>query len=472
MIKPYLPLKSRSYRWNAIALLAILFIGAALPIAFIIGEIDPLYVLLGIFGLFLASVLGLMFPPMAVLGFLIISRSMAEGAQIVREILPSVLVSQATSALGALAVGWSIVYLVSRRIQILRIPLAKPILILLATMLIPAIWSVKAAGILEWIRLLSIGLIYFVAYSVSAQENRNQLILPVVLLLSTLIPLAVGFYMYVNGIVFRSFEFDRMISTFSSPNRYAIYLSQGLTICMALLLVSKRRGHRLILLVYAVLLGAGILFTFARVSWIIITVSLVILGLLRDKRLWLILFLGAIAAYQLPQVRGRLSSELLDIGSQTSTIGGRIAAWKAGFDLFMRSPILGHGLGYFRSGEVVLIGQWRIPHNVYVQVLVESGLLGLISFAILWSSAVLISLWHYLRSTPRSIWIVVLIALLSQILIAMFTENLFTDTANMWMFWSFAGYALANSNFSQNMQEPSPPPGKLPIRIDPASDSR
>ena len=92
------------------------------------------------------------------------------------------------------------------------------------------------------------------------------------------------------------------------------------------------------------------------------------------------------------------------------TFTGRIPRWKVGIDLFLQSPILGHGYGMTRyvrlyeeggqprgqivpgnfslvdllpGGESVRVGRMTL-HSDQVERLVETGLLGFIPFALFW----------------------------------------------------------------------------------------
>lgn len=70
----------------------------------------------------------------------------------------------------------------------------------------------------------------------------------------------------------------------------------------------------------------------------------------------------------------RLSTASTSIAS--GNLNGRVAIWEQGLDVFAERPLLGVGAGAFR--EAIDLG--RAPHNTFVSVLVDLGLVGLLLF--------------------------------------------------------------------------------------------
>ena len=439
--------------WSKTAILAVSAggsIGVGLPIIAFLGNLNVALVALGVIGAIVALVSFLIAPPVMVLGGLLVARGVVEGTVYLRGMLPPVIISQSTAALSAFATSWALVFLTSRRINVSRIPLFWPITFFLSALLLPVIWSTSSNGVFEWVRLLNIYLIYSVVYVLCRQHERVRSFVPNLLLLSTVLPVTIGYFLYIHGQVQPRFEtgiwVDRMISTFSSSNRFSTYLTQGLTICIGLCLTTRSTTKRFLYLGYAVLLAVTIVLTYTRTAWVMIAVGVAILGYFYNKRLWFVFMLVAVLVLQFPLLTSRWSLAALDLTSAnaaTSTLAGRLAAWRVAWQWFLESPLLGYGLGYFRGGSVQLIGWWSIPHNVYLQVLTEGGILGFLPFIVLWLSFIVVTL-RRLYLNRRNPWIQVLLALLVQIMLAMLTENMFTDTANMSMFWAFAGFALAS----------------------------
>ncbi len=76
---------------------------------------------------------------------------------------------------------------------------------------------------------------------------------------------------------------------------------------------------------------------------------------------------------------------------------GRIDAWKAGWGMFKANPITGIGVDCFPlaygSGNYSDTHVFLRPHNMYIQIISELGLVGLIAFGAL--------IWYVIRSNFR-----------------------------------------------------------------------
>lgn len=85
-------------------------------------------------------------------------------------------------------------------------------------------------------------------------------------------------------------------------------------------------------------------------------------------------------------IREDFSQDLLkryDLYEITSSGGaGRLDIWFNGIEIWKKKPVLGHGIGTFGEMHLVSAGIWKVAHNVYLQILVELGLVGIILFII------------------------------------------------------------------------------------------
>jgi O-antigen ligase len=69
------------------------------------------------------------------------------------------------------------------------------------------------------------------------------------------------------------------------------------------------------------------------------------------------------------------------------TLNYRTIIWDAGIEIFLNHPFLGVGAGAFRSAVLPIIGISAVPHNVFLSILVEEGIIGFIFFVGMLSSA-------------------------------------------------------------------------------------
>jgi putative inorganic carbon (HCO3(-)) transporter len=70
------------------------------------------------------------------------------------------------------------------------------------------------------------------------------------------------------------------------------------------------------------------------------------------------------------------------VEKQDQSAKGRLDAWVDGMFLFAAKPISGVGAGAFAWARVEKFGRYLMPHNMYVQILAELGLIGAIAYAL------------------------------------------------------------------------------------------
>jgi O-antigen ligase len=129
--------------------------------------------------------------------------------------------------------------------------------------------------------------------------------------------------------------------------------------------------------------------TFSRKSWLGIALGVGIVGL-RYPRLLVEATLAVLAALLVLFLSdtGNFSEALwqrvlsLFFDPEVS-IAERWVAWDVGFQLFQKSPLVGNGIGSFWILSWRLGSPLLMPHNFYVYLLAETGLIGVSLFAIL-----------------------------------------------------------------------------------------
>ncbi|RJQ16222.1 MAG: O-antigen ligase domain-containing protein [Nitrospiraceae bacterium] len=101
----------------------------------------------------------------------------------------------------------------------------------------------------------------------------------------------------------------------------------------------------------------------------------------------LISFLGGIAAILYAGTYGfweALSERVMSLFMPVEeSIKYRLMAWAVGVDMFTNSPLIGRGLGSFYRESLLAGSQLNFPHNFYIFILSELGLVGLF-FLLFW----------------------------------------------------------------------------------------
>jgi O-antigen ligase len=173
------------------------------------------------------------------------------------------------------------------------------------------------------------------------------------------------------------------VGLFTHPNAFAIYLFFGLPLLIAW---PARGWRRLPQWALVALVSVCLYWTFAKASLVVMAAALCWYGLQRLVRSRLLLALltglgvlgGALLAVTLSRL---LPGVFLD------TFYWRAGLWATGLQVIAREPwILLTGDGVIVFGQVAYYGQ---PHNVYIYLLLENGLPGLV-----WALAALGLIWR------------------------------------------------------------------------------
>ncbi len=283
---------------------------------------------------------------------------------------------------------------------------------LTATLPSPAIHS--SAVILK--QLVSCAILYFVVVHAVDSERLQRRIIKC-LLVSTSIVAFLGLYQFVFGFeetaqavkqyipselhdaYLARISRRRVFSIFVYPNSLAGFLLVVLPLTLLYPTIHrdwlKRKNlHRLIayLLVLPLPCLASFFLTQSKASFLTLFVVVVASVIAARRRLGLrpkVLAAGLLAILILVSaaVTSPLGRKLL-VKKGGYTLGERMDYWKAGLRMFPRNPIIGNGFNSFG----LLYPQYRLPganetrsaHNNYLQVLVETGVVGFVFFAAIW----------------------------------------------------------------------------------------
>jgi O-antigen ligase len=189
------------------------------------------------------------------------------------------------------------------------------------------------------------------------------------------------------------FHNNRFSFTMGGPNRAAFYLSASMLILMGLMVTRKKLCIRKDIF-FAYIPMAFMLFSLiltAEKKSIFLLPLFVVLFVLFSKKykiLLLMLILGTSVLYTM-DIPTRL--HVSKLSKKSSTVSARLNAWKISSRLIEKKPIIGNGYAsfrkksgdYFKKNKATFSFQKYKPlycaHNINLNTLVETGLLGLIA---------------------------------------------------------------------------------------------
>ncbi len=197
---------------------------------------------------------------------------------------------------------------------------------------------------------------------------------------------------------------------YTSPNAVAMFLEPPLALAAGFGLYADSQRDRRIALACLVFMLAAMLLTLSRAGWLTLAVlALVAVVTMPQRRLKLALLGGALiggfAVAQVPYVAVRLQHQL-DPSYPFNTFEGRLQIWSDTLLMLRDHPILGAGLRAYTQVMTPYVHGHRIaelyPHDVWLAMWSELGILGLASFVALMA----ILLWRGWRgfATAGGFW--------------------------------------------------------------------
>jgi len=126
------------------------------------------------------------------------------------------------------------------------------------------------------------------------------------------------------------------------------------------------------------------MYTFSRGGYLAMLAGIFVLGILKDRKLLVILGLFLLTWQTIvpTSVRERVTMTKDANGQLESSAQGRIELWEESWNSFVKSPIVGDGFCSFSYGEHV-VSELKDTHNLYMKVLVETGIIGFSIFLVL-----------------------------------------------------------------------------------------
>jgi len=306
--------------------------------------------------------------------------------------------------------------------------------------------SLKAALVI-----LSFLALYFVLIN-TITERKYFYLLILTLVLSASLQSLYGIYQYQTGIstveqnwtdveLFPELN-TRVFGTLDNPNILAQYLEFIIPVTLGLFWSTRDWLKKALFLAAASTMVLCLVLTYSRAGWVAFALSVIVFGILRDRRILLVSgIMGIVGLYFLP---GSIMERLASIGNLSESSNTyRIFIWKATLAIVKDFWYSGVGLGvqafekiyngfYIRSGVLAYH-----THNLYLQILVETGILGITLFLASIYKTFKYGLNAMVRCNDNIMKTIIaaLLAGISALLLHGITENSFYNFKIIFMFW-------------------------------------
>ena len=240
------------------------------------------------------------------------------------------------------------------------------------------------------------------------REDRLRDSLSLLLIIAAALAGILGFYQaWINGITLQT----RVEGTFSVYMTFAgLLMIVGMSALGRALFKSPRET---VLWLPISIIATCLLFTLTRQAWLGSMIGLLFLVYIRKKLLLLILpFILAFVVWVSPaEVKNRLENM---VSGKDFTFSQRFALWQGGWEIFKDHPLTGCG---FRCVDLInsqypdptgFIKQLRGMHSNFVQLAVDTGILGLTTWLGIWFCffRLLYQRSAALKHDPLSCWVI------------------------------------------------------------------
>jgi len=247
----------------------------------------------------------------------------------------------------------------------------------------------------------------------------------------------------------------RVVSTFENPNVLAEYLIMVLPVAAAGFFTAKNASQRLLFLFAGGSIGACLIFTWSRGAWLGILIAMMLFLLMYSKKFLVAGLFGIFAVPFLPFVLPQsVLNRFLSIGNlgDTST-SYRVNIWEGTLRMMRDHFLGGIGVGVEVFGEIYprysLSGIESAPHshNLYLQIFVETGILGLILFIVFLFTFVRHNFTFYAKPLPLKprLFCAALFCGLLAVLAQGMTDYIWYNYRVYLIFWLLVGLTVATA---------------------------
>jgi O-antigen ligase len=398
--------------------------------------------------------------PWSFLVLLFLVRSSADITQSIFVLFPSSWYSfNAAGVLNILAVGSGLLVILNR-LRKMQIPIPSLPLGLFTSFLLVAAIGIPGsidigASIKEWSRLGgTLGIALLVIESVKNEKAIKSLLR--VITIAAIPPLVLGYYQaatgsgyYFEGAEGTLFAF-RPQGTFGHPAILATFLIFIICLSLASIIFGYRLWPRLILFSLAGASMGLLLLTYARTEWLGALAAFCVIGLLRYRRILLIgLVTILILVLVVPSIQERISGE-----KSSESVDWRFEVWGASLNILREPTLIGSGLD---TSPILINKQLPLvfspPHNDYLKVAIETGLIGLLILILLDISLVVCG-WKAYRlegSTVRQVLGLTLLSTTFAGIVISFSDNYLSYVSYQWYYWAIVALLSINIKLGGNI---------------------
>ena len=352
-------------------------------------------------------------------------------------------------------------------LQRTKAPFLQSIVLWVAPLLVMMLGVITAPELIPALKRLVAFVSYFAVFIIGfilASEGQIKRLLKVIVL-SSLVPLGVGFYQIATGSMAST---GRLAATFMHPNIYAFYC---LLVVIALVYLQRMQAKAqenagipgsmapsVAMWLLLPCLLASIVMTQTRSAWAALVFLGLVYGVLFSKRTLFGMLAVLVLAALLPAVQERImdlfsGNEVVQY-AKLNSFAWRQYIWESGLNWMSPSRyLLGYGIGGFFYHSVDFFplsgGTYFGAHNVFVERFFDGGVLAVAVFSIFFA----VQFYHGRQLLKQDQFTgLFYFCLMLSYLVLNFSDNVIDYLAYNWYYWVVAGalYARARQSHFAN----------------------
>lgn len=277
--------------------------------------------------------------------------------------------------------------------KFIKTPLDFPIILFASVLVISALTSFAVkSSVMAVLVYIAFILGYFLLTNTVKTKKQLYGLLSMVLLAGLFVA-AYGIYQHIFGFAEGSTWIDqdmfsdiqtRVASTFENPNVLGEYLLLLIPVGLAFIWAAPKNYNKIIHLVITGLLALCMIYTYSRGCWIGLLVAFFLFFVFYDRRfIWIGVIALLLSPMFLPQT---VIDRFTSVGDTTDTSTSyRVYIWMGTMQMFKDYWLCGIGIGTDAFNMVYPFYSYSSivaphSHNLYLQILVENGVLGIAAF--------------------------------------------------------------------------------------------
>ena len=279
------------------------------------------------------------------------------------------------------------------------------------------------------------------------------------LLFSSFIPVIMSYVGVATHFSF-FYAFNRLRGTFTHSNILAFYMVFVVAVIFYILRTRQFRlsfGKKFALFIYMLMAITILVITETRSAWISCACLFLIYSLLKERKFFFIFIIVTPLVLMVPQIQTRLNDLSEGTGERKSdklnSMAWRMQLWQSSVDSIKRRPFFGYGLGSFEilSANFFKLEKKGAPaHNSYLELLFETGIIGLLSYlAIYWQAFQIFLIAMKSKVKEVSTEAVLVFSYAMGYLLVGSADNTLYYLAFNWYFWFFIGLILQSMEFNK-----------------------